>query len=70
MTEREFPGVEHLTREIAGAFAAVKFIAEDGVAEMMKVDADLVGLAGFGEDAQEREGALRRRPQALTLGRQ
>src|SRR4051812_30080543 len=45
MTETEFPGVEHLTGKISGAFAAVKFIAEDGMAEMMEVHPDLVGAA-------------------------
>src|SRR3954464_7040821 len=45
MAETEFPRVEHLAGEISGAFAAVKFIAENGMAEMMKVDPDLVGAA-------------------------
>jgi len=45
MTETQLPGVEHLTGEITGAFAAVKFIAEDGMTEMMQVHADLVGAA-------------------------
>jgi hypothetical protein len=43
MTEGEFPGVEHLAGIIAGAFAAVEFVAEDGVAEVMQMHSDLVG---------------------------
>ena len=45
MLEGELPGVEHLAGEIPGAFSAVEFIAEDGMAEMMEVDPDLVGPA-------------------------
>jgi hypothetical protein len=45
MTEAELPSVEHLAGIIAGAFAAVKFVAEDGMAEVMEVDADLMGPA-------------------------
>ena len=35
--------MEHLAGEIAGAFSGVKFIAEDGMAKVMKVDPNLVG---------------------------
>lgn len=45
MSEAEFPGVEHLARIIAGSFAGVDFVAEDGMAKVMKVDSDLVGAA-------------------------
>ena len=45
MAERELPGVEHLARKIARAFAGVEFVAEDGVAEVMEMDADLMGAA-------------------------
>src|SRR3954470_7220507 len=45
MAKTEFPGGEHLTGKISGAFAAVKFIAEDGMAEVMEVHPDLVGAA-------------------------
>ena len=37
--------MEHLTGEIAGAFSAVEFIAENRVTEMMKVNANLVSSA-------------------------
>jgi hypothetical protein len=45
MTKGELPGVEHLARIIAGAFAAVQFVAEDGMAEVMEVHPDLMGPA-------------------------
>jgi hypothetical protein len=45
MVESKFPGVEHLPRVIAGAFPSVDFVAKDGMAEMMEVDADLVSAA-------------------------
>ena len=47
MTEREFPGVEHLAGEIAGAFSAVEFIAQNRVTEMMKMNTNLVGAAAM-----------------------
>lgn len=45
MAETELPRVKHLAKEISGAFAGVKFVAEDWVPEIVKVDADLVGAA-------------------------
>ena len=45
MTKGELPGVQHLARIIAGAFAAVKLVAQDGMAEVMEVHPDLVGPA-------------------------
>jgi hypothetical protein len=42
MAKGELPGVEHLAGIIAGAFAAVQFVAEDGMAEVMEVHSDLV----------------------------
>jgi len=45
MAEGELPGVEHLAGEISCAFAGVEFISQDRVAEVMEVDADLVGAA-------------------------
>ena len=34
--------------------AAVKFVADDGVAEMREVDADLMFATGLGNDSQKR----------------
>ena len=45
MAETEFPGVQHLARKVSGAFTAVEFIAENGMAEVMKVNPDLMGAA-------------------------
>jgi hypothetical protein len=45
MPKTKFPRVKHLAREIAGVFAAIKFIAEDGMTQVMEVDANLVGAA-------------------------
>ena len=45
MPKPKFPGVEHLAGIIAGPFAAVEFIAEDRMAEVMQMDADLVSAA-------------------------
>lgn len=45
MAEAELPGVKHLAGKISGTFTGVKFVAEDGMAEVMKVNADLVGPA-------------------------
>src|SRR2546423_6897826 len=42
MAEGKFPGVEHLAGKISAAFAAIEFVAEHGMAEVMKVDADLM----------------------------
>ena len=42
MLKTEFPGVEHLSREKFGKSAAVDFVAHDRVAEMLKMNADLV----------------------------
>jgi len=42
MLETQFPGVEHLSSKVFGVFAAVNFVAEDGVAKVMKVDPNLV----------------------------
>src|SRR3954471_21295289 len=55
MAKREFPSVQHLTWRISGAFAAVHFVAEHGMTEVMEMDADLMGATGvdrtFGEAA-------------------
>src|SRR3954464_7274587 len=59
MAETEFPRVEHLAGEISGAFAAVKFIAEDGMAEMMEVDPDLVGSAAVQNAFDQADLAVR-----------
>ena len=45
MAEGELPGVKHLARVFAGAFSAVEFIAENGMAQVMKMDPDLVRSA-------------------------
>ena len=46
MAKGKFPGMEHLAGKISGAFAAIEFITEHGMAEMVKMDADLVGASG------------------------
>ena len=46
MAEGKFPGVEHLAGKISGAFAAIDLIAEDGMSEVMQVNADLMGPPG------------------------
>ena len=46
MAEGEFPGVEHLAGDMAAAFSCVEFVAENGVAEIVKVDPDLMRAAG------------------------
>lgn len=45
MAKGELPGVQHLARVIAGAFAAVELVAQDGMAEVMEMHPDLVGPA-------------------------
>lgn len=45
MVETEFPGMKHLAGEIARPFAAVDFVAKDWMAEVMEMNADLVGAA-------------------------
>ena len=45
MTESEFPGVQQLARKIAGAFAAIQFISEDRMAEVMQMNPNLMGPA-------------------------
>jgi hypothetical protein len=42
MLKTQFPGVKHLPRESFCEFGAVDFIAENGMAKMTKMDADLV----------------------------
>ena len=42
MLKTEFPGVEHLSREKFGKSAAVDFVAQDRMAEMFKMNADLM----------------------------
>jgi len=51
MGEAELPGVEHLAGVVGDEAGGVEGIAEEGVAEVLQVDADLVGAAGV-------EGAL------------
>ena len=41
-----------------GVGGAVEGVADDGVAEGLGVDADLVGAAGFDADFDEGEGAI------------
>jgi len=45
MAEAELPGVKHLAGKIPGSFAGVKFVAEDRMTEVVKVNTDLVGAA-------------------------
>ena len=42
-------------REVAILIAAVKFVADDGVADVREVDADLMFASGAGENFQQRE---------------
>src|SRR5256885_3265037 len=66
MMEREFPGVEHLARKIYGAFSAVEFVAEDGMTEIMEMNADLVGAATVQSAFDQTDVAAR--PQDSILG--
>jgi hypothetical protein len=59
MSEGELPGVQHLPGIIAGAFAAVQFIAQDRMAEMMEMDPDLVGPATVEGAFEEADRILR-----------
>ena len=65
MSERETGGVEEVAVELAlsrevrdGVRGAVEGIADDGMAEGLGVDADLMGAAGFDADFDEGEGAV------------
>ena len=42
MLESQFPSMQHLPRKNAGPFAAVNFVAEDGMTKMTKVHAHLM----------------------------
>src|SRR6476469_6396301 len=66
MAKREFPGVEHLTWRISGAFAAVDFVAEHGMTEVMEMDADLMGATGV--DRTFDEAAIAARAQDPVFG--
>ena len=57
MVEGKLPSVEHETRGRELVFFSVDWIAEDGGAEVVHVDADLVGAAGV--EVAEDEGGLR-----------
>jgi hypothetical protein len=66
MGEGEVGGVEEVAVELeirceAGdeVRGAVEGVANDGMAEGLRVDADLMGAAGFDLDFDEREGAVR-----------
>ena len=43
VNKTQFPGVKHLARKISSALAAVKFVPEHGMTDVVKMDADLVG---------------------------
>ena len=43
-------------RQIQILVAAVKFVADDGMAEVGEVDADLMFAAGAGDEAKQAEG--------------
>ena len=43
-------------RQIQVLVAAVQFIADDGMAEVGEVDADLMFAAGAGDEAKQAEG--------------
>lgn len=59
MAEGKFPGVEHLARKISGAFAAINFIAEHGMSEVMQMNADLMGPPGVNRAFNETHVAVR-----------
>ena len=59
MPERELPGVEHLPRIITGAFTAIQFITKDWMAEVMEMDADLMGAARVQDAFDEAYVAVR-----------
>ena len=56
--------------QVAAVIAAVKFVADDGKAEMMKVNADLMHAAGFGLrlDQSERHAVTFEAPQRAERG--
>ena len=63
--EGEVGGVEEVAVEVEGRVeagngvgGAVEGVADDGVAEGLGVDADLVSAAGFDADFDEGEGAI------------
>ena len=56
MTEREFMRVQHLARKISGALAAVNFVPQHGMTEVMKVDPNLVGSTGVKFAFDEADG--------------
>jgi hypothetical protein len=45
MLESQFPGMQHLSRKGLRESATINFIAEDRVAQMMKVHTELVRAA-------------------------
>ena len=58
MNKTQFPGVKHLARKISSALAAVKFVAEHGMTEVVKMDADLVGASGVDRAFNEADVAV------------
>ena len=61
--------MEHLAEEISGAFSAVKFVAQDRMAEVMEVDANLMGATTVDRAFdQARVGARTQNP-IFGLGR-
>ena len=45
MLEAQFPRVQHLPRKIVRTAWRINFIAEDGMTEMMKMHANLMGAS-------------------------
>lgn len=58
MAKAQFPGVQHLARRIPSALAAVKFVTEHRMTDMVKMDADLVGPPGVDRAFDETDFAV------------
>ena len=58
MNKTQFPGVKHLARKISSALAAVKFVTEHRMTEMVKMDADLVGASAVDRAFDETDVAV------------
>lgn len=81
MNESQFPGVEHLARSgVAGEgfkasvlFGSINIIPDQWVADVLEVDADLMGTPGMKAAFDERGGAetfnyFKRRPRIAGVG--
>lgn len=67
MAEFQAFSVEHQAREIAGGACGVERIAEDRVADGLHMHPQLVGAAGFGEEAHPRGAVFYAHPAPISL---